>query len=94
LTLDPSTGVLGAALGREVIVLSMDEINNEINELELAAEDLMTSLDANTTSEGARSGREGAYATQGTLSNVAYGFLIGLFVFIAALPLLVMWGVL
>jgi tetrahydromethanopterin S-methyltransferase subunit B len=89
LTLDPSTGILGAALGREVIVLSMDEINNEINELEAAADDLVTSLDPYTTSEGAYPGREGIYVTQGTLSNMVYGFVVGLFIMIAALPLLV-----
>jgi tetrahydromethanopterin S-methyltransferase subunit B len=89
LTLDPSTGMLGAALGREVIVLSMDDINNEINELEVAANDLVTSLDPYTTSEGSYPGREGVYITQGTISNVAYGFLVGLFLMIAALPLLV-----
>lgn len=88
LTLDPSTGTLGAALGREVIVLSMDDINNEINELEIAADDLMNSLDPNTTSAGAYPGREGAYVIQGKITNIAYGFLIGLFVLIAALPLL------
>jgi len=94
LTLDPSTGMLGAALGREVIVLSMDDINNEINELEVAADDLMNSLDPNTTSDGAYPGREGVYVTAGTFTNMAYGFVIGLFVLIAALPLLVKLGVL
>ena len=34
LTLDPSTGMIGASLGREVIILSMDEINEQIAALE------------------------------------------------------------
>lgn len=94
LTLDPSTGMIGAALGREVLVLSMDDINEEINTLEAAADDLMNSLNPNTVSEGAYSGREGIYITAGMLTNMVYGFLIGLFVLIAAIPLLVNMGVL
>ena len=94
LTLDPSTGMLGAALGREVIVLSMDDVNNEIKELEVAAEDLVNSLDPYTVSDGAYPGREGIYVTQGKLANMTYGFLIGLFVLFAALPILVKLGVL
>ncbi|MEA4956309.1 hypothetical protein SDC9_03699 [bioreactor metagenome] len=94
LTLDPSTGVIGAALGREVLVLSMDDINNEITSLEAAADDLMHSLDPNTVSEGAYPGREGTYATAGMLTNMVYGFVIGLFVLLAAIPLLVNLGVL
>ena len=94
LTLDPSTGMLGAALGREVIVLSMDDINKEIDALEVAADDLINSLDPNTVSEGAYPGREGTYVTAGLLTNMTYGFLIGLLVLIAAIPLLVKLGVL
>ncbi|MCL2115666.1 MAG: tetrahydromethanopterin S-methyltransferase subunit B [Methanobrevibacter sp.] len=94
LTLDPSTGMLGAALGREVIVLSMDDVNNGIDELEAAADDLISSLDPSTVSEGAYPGREGAYVTAGMLTNMTYGFLIGLFVLIAAIPLLRSLGVL
>ena len=40
LTLDPSTGIVGASLGREVLLLSMDTINEQITELEAAADDL------------------------------------------------------
>jgi tetrahydromethanopterin S-methyltransferase subunit B len=94
LTLDPSTGMIGAALGREVLVLSMDDINGEITTLEAAADDLMNSLDPSTVSEGAYPGREGTYITAGMLTNMVYGFLIGLFVLIAAIPLLVNLGVL
>jgi len=94
LTLDPSTGMIGAALGREVLVLSMDSINEEITKLEVAADDLMNSLDPNTVSDGAYPGREGVYATAGMLTNMVYGFLIGLFVLIATIPLLVRLGVL
>jgi tetrahydromethanopterin S-methyltransferase subunit B len=94
LTLDPSTGKIGAALGREVLVLSMDDINKEITALEVAADDLISSLDPNTTSDMARPGREGAYVVQGTLTNMAYGFLIALVLFILALPLIQTLGVL
>jgi len=94
LTLDPSTGMIGAALGREVLVLSMDDIDNEITTLEVAADDLMNSLDPSTVSDGAYPRREGTYVTAGMFTNMAYGFLIGLFVLIAAIPLLVELGVL
>jgi tetrahydromethanopterin S-methyltransferase subunit B len=94
LTLDPSTGSIGAALGREVIVLSMDEINNQIATLEEAADELVNSLDPTTTPVTAYPGREGAYVTQGIITNMAYGFLVGLLVLFAALPLLTSVGVL
>ena len=94
LTLDPSTGSIGAALGREVVVLSMDEINNEIATLEEAANELVNSLDPTTIPAGAYPGREGAYLNQGLLTNVTYGFLVGLLVLFAALPLLHRLGVL
>ena len=48
LTLDPSTGIVGASLGREVLILSMDAINEQITELEAAANDLYTALDPTT----------------------------------------------
>lgn len=94
LALDPSTGMIGAALGREIIVLSMDDIDEEIKTLEAAADDLISSLDPNTVSEGAYPGREGTYVTAGMLTNMVYGFLIGIFVLIAVIPLLVNLGVL
>jgi len=94
LTLDPSTGSVGAALGREVIVVSMDEINDQITALEEAATELVNSLDPTTTPIDSYPGREGAYITQGLITNIAYGFLVGLLVLFAALPLLTHVGVL
>jgi tetrahydromethanopterin S-methyltransferase subunit B len=94
LTLDPSTGSVGAALGREVIVVSMDEINDQITALEEAATELVNSLDPTTTPIDSYPGREGAYITQGLITNIAYGFLVGLLVLFAALPLLQKVGVL
>ena len=94
LTLDPSTGSVGAALGREVIVVSMDEINDQITALEEAATELVNSLDPTTTPIDSYPGREGAYITQGLITNIAYGFLVGLLVLFAALPLLTSVGVL
>lgn len=52
LTLDPSTGIVGAALGREVVVLSMDTIDEQLTELEVAADDMEHALDPTTTSPG------------------------------------------
>ncbi|AXV37351.1 MAG: tetrahydromethanopterin S-methyltransferase subunit B [Methanobacteriaceae archaeon] len=83
ITLDPSSGVVGTSLGREAIILSMDEINQQISSLETTADDLMNSLDPTTTSEGAYPGREGVYLTAGKLTNIVYGFILGLVLLIA-----------
>ena len=85
LTLDPSTGIIGASLGREVLLLSMDDINEQITELEAAANDIVTALDPSTVSPGAYPGREGVYITAGKLTNMVYGFIIGLVLLVAIL---------
>ena len=85
LTLDPSTGMIGAALGREIIILSMDDINTQIASLEATADDLMSSLDPTTVSEGSYAGREGVYLTAGKLTNMVYGFVLGLVLLVAIL---------
>ena len=77
LTLDPSTGRVGAGMKGAVLV-SMDDINAEISTLEAAADDLMNSLDPTSTSNNSYPGREGVYLTAGKLTNVVYGFLLGL----------------
>lgn len=87
LTLDPSTGIVGAALGREVVVLSMDTINEQLKELEVAADDIEHALDPTTTSTGSRPGREGVYLTAGKLTNMVYGFILGLVLLVALLYL-------
>lgn len=83
LTLDPSTGVLGAALGREVVIVSMDTINEQLDELEIGVEDLYTSLDPTTVSPGSFPGREGVYMNAGKLTNMVYGFVVGLILLVA-----------
>jgi tetrahydromethanopterin S-methyltransferase subunit B len=85
LTLDPTTGMIGAALGRDVVIVSMDGVNEQLNELEVAVEDLYTALDPTTTSEGAYPGREGSYMMAGTLTNMVYGFILGLVLLLALL---------
>jgi len=85
LTLDPSTGMIGAALGREVIILSMDEINEQIAALEATADDLINSLDPTTTPLDSYPGREGVYLTAGKLTNMVYGFILGLIILFALL---------
>jgi tetrahydromethanopterin S-methyltransferase subunit B len=85
LTLDPSTGIVGASLGREVLILTMDTINEQITELEAAANDIYHALDPNTTSEGSYPGREGVYLTAGKLTNMVYGFILGLVLLVALL---------
>ena len=85
LTLDPSTGIVGAALGREVVVLSMDTIDEQLTELEVAADDMEHALDPTTTSPGSCPGREGVYLTAGKLTNMVYGFVLGLVLLVAVL---------
>lgn len=82
LTLDPSTGTLGAAMKGAVLV-SLDGVNEQLNELEIAVEDLYTSLDPSSVSAGAYPGREGVYLTAGKLTNMVYGFLVGLILLVA-----------
>ena len=83
LTLDPSSGVLGAALGRDVVLVSMDTINNQLDELEIAVEDIYTCLDPTTVSPGSFPGREGVYLNAGKLTNMVYGFVLGLILLVA-----------
>jgi tetrahydromethanopterin S-methyltransferase subunit B len=85
LTLDPSSGIIGASLGREVLILSMGDINEQITELEAAANDIYHALDPNSTSIGAYPGREGVYLTAGKLTNMVYGFILGLVLLVAIL---------
>ncbi|MBI5679813.1 MAG: tetrahydromethanopterin S-methyltransferase subunit B [Methanobacterium sp.] len=82
LTIDPSTGILGAAVGGAVIV-SLDSINEQLDELEIAVEDFYTSLDPTTVSPGSYSGREGVYLSAGKLTNMVYGFVVGLILLVA-----------
>lgn len=83
LTLDPSTGMIGAALGRDVVIVSMDTINEQLDELEVAVEDVYTCLDPTTVSPGSYPGREGVYMNAGKLTNMVYGFVVGLILLVA-----------
>ena len=85
LTLDPTTGMIGAALGRDVVIVSMDGVNQQLDELEVAVEDLYTALDPTTVSEGSYPGREGTYMMAGTLTTLVYGFVLGLVLLLALL---------
>ena len=94
LAYDPVTGVLGSSLGGGVILLSMDEVNEQVAKVELAADELMASLDPYTSPVGSFPGREGSYITAGMLTNMVYGFLLASFILVAALPILKAMGVL
>jgi tetrahydromethanopterin S-methyltransferase subunit B len=85
LTLDPSTGMVGAALGRDVVIVSMDGINKQLDTLEVAVEDLYMSLDPDSIPDNSFPGREGAYRQAGTLTNMVYGFILGMVVLLALL---------
>ena len=85
LTIDPSTGMVGAAVGGAVIV-SMDGVNEQLDELEAAVDDFYSSLDPTSVAVNSFPGREGVYMQAGTLTNMVYGFILGL-VFLLALLL-------
>ena len=84
---DPVTGVIGSSLGSGVVLLSMDEVNEQVAKVELAADELMASLDPYTSPVDSYPGREGSYVTAGLLTNIVYGFLIAIFVIFAALSI-------
>ena len=91
---DPVTGIIGSSLGSGVVLLSMDEVNEQVAKVELAADELMASLDPYTSPVGSYPGRDGSYITAGLLTNMVYGFLLATFIIFAALPILQVLGVL
>ena len=91
---DPVTGIIGSSLGSGVVLLSMDEVEEQVAKVELAADELMASLDPYTSPVNSFPGRDGSYITAGLLTNMVYGFLLATFIIFAALPLLSIMGVL
>ena len=91
---DPVTGVIGSSLGSGVVLLTMDEVNEQVAKVELAADELMASLDPYTSPVDSYPGREGSYVTAGLLTNMVYGFLLATFIIFAALSILQVLGVL
>ena len=91
---DPVTGIIGSSLGSGVVLLTMDEVEEQVAKVELAADELMASLDPYTSPVGSYPGREGSYITAGLLTNMVYGFLLATFIIFAALPILQVLGVL
>jgi tetrahydromethanopterin S-methyltransferase subunit B len=85
LTIDPSTGIVGAALGGGAVLVSLDGVNQQLDELEVAVEDFYTALDPTTVGENSFKGREGVYMQAGTLTNMVYGFILGLVLLLALL---------
>ena len=63
----------------------MDTIDEQLTELEVAADDMEHALDPTTTSPGSCPGREGVYLTAGKLTNMVYGFVLGLVLLVAVL---------
>lgn len=92
MALDPLNGVIGGAVSGGVLV-SLDDVNEQISRIEDSAEELMQSLNPHSAPLGSFPGREGAYATAGKWTNVVYGFIIGLIVLIALIPVFTMLGV-
>ena len=91
---DPVSGVIGSSLGSGIVLLSMDDVNEQVAKVELAADELMASLDPYTSPVDSFPGREGSYVTAGLLTNMVYGFLLASFIIFAALPILQILGVL
>ena len=91
---DPVTGVIGSSLGSGVVLLTMDEVEEQVAKVELAADELMASLDPYTSPVNSYPGREGSFVTAGLLTNMVYGFLLATFIIFAALPILQVLGVL
>ncbi len=86
LALDPVSGVVGASLGSGVVILSMDDINEQVSKLCDAAEELERALDPHVAPAGSYPGRDGAHLTAARLTNAAYGFVIASVIIFAALP--------
>ena len=93
LNLDPVSGMLGAG-GSDLVILSMDDINAEIDKIDDAAEELINSLDPHSSPVGAAPNREGSYVTAGALTNFVYGWLIAALIIFAIMPILMKLGVL
>ena len=85
---DPVTGIIGSSLGSGIVLLSMDEVNEQVAKVELAADELIASFDPYTSPVDSYPGREGSFVTAGLLTNMVYGFLLATFIIIAAVPLL------
>jgi len=82
LTLDPSTGIIGAAL-KGVVIVTLDGVNKQIDRLEFGVNDLYNSLDPTSQPHNSFPGREGVYMQAGTLTNMVYGFIIGMVIMVA-----------
>ena len=91
---DPVSGLISSSLGSGIVLLSMDDVNEQVAKVELAADELMASLDPYTSPAGSFPGREGSFITAGMLTNMVYGFLLASFILFAALPILHVLGVL
>ena len=72
----------------------MDDVNEQVAKVELAADELMGSLDPYTSPVGSYPGREGSYVTAGLLTNMVYGFLLATFIIFASLQIIGLLGVL
>ena len=91
---DPVSGLISSSLGSGIVLLSMDDVNEQVAKVELAADEMINSLDPFTSPAGAFPGREGVFVTAGLLTNVVYGFLLASLIIFAALPILQILGVL
>ena len=79
--LDAENKIIGEARS-DIAILDVTPLEKKIAELDLLAEELVSSLNPKTSPLiASRPGREGLYLKAGFLSNMVLGFLIGLLLF-------------
>ena len=89
---DPVSGLISSSLGSGIVLLSMDDVNEQVAKVELAADEMIASLDPYTSPVGSYPGREGSYVTAGLLTNVVYGFLLASFIYLLHCQSYKRWG--
>lgn len=80
LIMDVNTGIIGSKQTSDstMSTIPMEELMDEIDRVELAINDLESSLNSKSISRLSKPGREGAYYMAGFLSNVVLGIIIAL----------------
>jgi len=88
--LDENYKLVGEAR-EDVAILDIESLEEKVNEVELLAKELLSSLNPDTAPLiSSRSRREGIYKTAGILSNTVLGFTIGCLIFTLIMLLYIM----
>ncbi len=78
--LDENYKLIGEAR-KDIAILDLTPLTKRVEEISILADELVKSLDPNTSPLLSRSRREGVYSTAGILNNIVIGFVIGALVF-------------